>query len=68
MQGKQAELQRETVDDMVSRLHARGDDDLTRAFLTVQPNKQQVTHDEDVDVAIYDDVFINSTREGRMPV
>ena len=55
--GKQAELQRETVDDMVSRLHARGDDDLTRAFLTVQPNKQKVTHDEDKDVAIYADVL-----------
>ena len=57
MRGKQAELQRETVDDMVSRLHARADDDLTRAFLTVQPKKQQLTHDEDEDVAIYDDVL-----------
>ena len=42
---------------MVCRLHARGDDDLTRAFLTVQPNKQKVTHDEDKDVAIYADVL-----------
>mmetsp|Transcript_4808 Transcript_4808/g.7298 ORF Transcript_4808/g.7298 Transcript_4808/m.7298 type:complete len:101 (+) Transcript_4808:61-363(+) len=50
--GKQAELQRETVDDMVSCLHARADDDLARAFLTVQQNKQQLTHDEDEDVAI----------------
>ena len=54
--GKQSVLQGETLNDMVCRLHAHAENDLTRAFLTVQPMEQQLTHNKE-DCAKYDDLL-----------